>query len=733
MGVSNDKDSNRLRKLSKPLTHLPESDQRDSVIHVDNAGEQSSQTSPKRGKRLFSSTLHRTKKKSPAPLEATIPFPVESQAHTTSPSDGYPVTPTQEETPVTAVPPVRADTTGHKPTVGFDERKYFLHKRGLKHHPYSRDEVPYMQAYNPTLLDNDRFTEILIQRLNPNGSPSFHNYGKTPPSNILDLGCGTGRWVLDTATVWRESKVTGLDIVDVIDDPKFAPNNVYWVRANFLKDPLPFHQNTFDLVRMANLSLCIPYDKWDYLLCEVRRILMPNGRLELIDDQIFFPYEKAPSSSPSTSVPSLALTVTARSEFEKDEDEATTDNDTSEDDDDFQSTKSILTSVDDDDSCSEQEPLLEKPSEARIDRAAEWRANVAKSKDLENAFEQMLVQNGIYARPQEVIEIMLEQVFGRYHSNKISTMYLALAPPTPDKDSDESSLVSTDSGNKKFKDYKWMNIEWDKKEKKEKGKKGDRSSGESMASFSQIPDSISAKAAGRLGITPNKKGERLSEDSIFSSPSVPDTISTKAAGRLGITPSKKGERLSADSIFSSSSVPDTVSAKAAGRLGINTPATPPRPSPPTQSPGLLLWPSTFIPISPLELEMHACKNLHLLLGCKSALADYLHSLKREDGVPVISDEEFTNIVWDYECFRRSRFNWPSEIPEYRLDVPLTEATPRSANNARASMGPDAMLGHPRPASTENEAMTLVKRDDLTFVRAIRVYEAVKVDEDFNPT
>ena len=57
---------------------------------------------------------------------------------------------------------------------------------------------------------------------------------------------------------------------------------------------LPFPDNTFDFVRMANLVLCIPYDKWEFVLGQVLRVLTPGGRLELIDDQIYFPYGDAP-------------------------------------------------------------------------------------------------------------------------------------------------------------------------------------------------------------------------------------------------------------------------------------------------------------------------------------------------------------------------------------------------------------------------------------------------------
>ena len=41
-------------------------------------------------------------------------------------------------------------------------------------------------------LFSDRHTGELLSRLYRTGSPSFHDYGTTPPSSVLDLGCGQG-------------------------------------------------------------------------------------------------------------------------------------------------------------------------------------------------------------------------------------------------------------------------------------------------------------------------------------------------------------------------------------------------------------------------------------------------------------------------------------------------------------------------------------------------------------
>jgi ubiquinone/menaquinone biosynthesis C-methylase UbiE len=85
---------------------------------------------------------------------------------------------------------------------------------------------------------SDRFTEVLLRRLNSNGSPTFHDYGSNPPLNVLDLGCGHGRWVVEAATAWKSfgTKVTGFDLVGVSSHSYEADedslDNITWVQGN---------------------------------------------------------------------------------------------------------------------------------------------------------------------------------------------------------------------------------------------------------------------------------------------------------------------------------------------------------------------------------------------------------------------------------------------------------------------------------------------------------------------
>jgi SAM-dependent methyltransferase len=531
-----------------------------------------------------------------------------------------------------------------------------------------------MLSYDRTLLDNDKFSEILLRRLNHNHSPSFHDFAHAPPKTILDLGCGSGGWAVEAAEFWPSSQVIGFDLLDParLRSGAEAPSNVQWKQGNFVKYKLPFPKNMFDLVRMANLSLCIPQERWEHVMSEARRVLAQGGRLELIDDYMFFPYTKRPpqSSPDSHDIPRLRP---SSSSFDDDDDGIKEDTDfeqpdgddaDDDDDDDFVSTKSRFSSVVDTD---------DFPPQPAYDPVAEWNQNADNSKSLEQIFEDMLSRKfSINPRPSKFLDNIIDKVFGRYNQCRLHEFNLYLAPPSS-PDSDDSSIGSSETQGsaplkKAGKDFaKWMTtVDWDHHKEKKPRAKGDRSSEEGSPSFSVVPETISPKAAGRLGIKPAPQ------------PSHPHT---------------------------------------------------------PQSPGLVLWPATFIPIPPFELEMHACKHLHSLIGCKAALTEHLQDVARERHL-FLDQQMVDDLIWDYESFRRKRFNWPSDYPDSHLEdevpVPLAPTpTPRSntfrnsyetPHPSRPRNGSGGMGAPPDP---------LFPRDKLDLVRCIRVYSATKLDEEIH--
>ncbi|KAH8102385.1 hypothetical protein BXZ70DRAFT_1006316 [Cristinia sonorae] len=182
-----------------------------------------------------------------------------------------------------------------------DEAYQFRHtlgKRGnLPHHRFPPEVAPYMPAYTAISLNSDYATYSILHHLTPKSSPTFHDYGGKPPQHVLDLGCGEGYWAAEAATTWKatNTKVVAFDLVDLSSamcgsdskDPAVT-KNMHWVTGNFL-NPLPYKDNTFDHVRMANLGLAVPANRWSGLIMEAQRVLKYGGRLEIIDDQLFFP------------------------------------------------------------------------------------------------------------------------------------------------------------------------------------------------------------------------------------------------------------------------------------------------------------------------------------------------------------------------------------------------------------------------------------------------------------
>lgn len=63
------------------------------------------------------------------------------------------------------------------------------------------------------------------------------------------------------------------------------------------------------------------------------------------------------------------------------------------------------------------------------------------------------------------------------------------------------------------------------------------------------------------------------------------------------------------------------------------------------SPGLILWPSTFLPMPQREVEAHALKHNKVLLSTKLALVEYALDISNEEDA---DDEGVKEALWEYE-------------------------------------------------------------------------------------
>ncbi|KAF7288545.1 Methyltransf-25 domain-containing protein [Mycena chlorophos] len=162
-----------------------------------------------------------------------------------------------------------------------------LMRSGTKHHAYSRDEVPYPRSYAREVLDLDIWETMACQTICD--SVTWHVFS-TPPTRVLDIGCGTGTWILNCGKQWRNCQFVGLDVVPLhpnLGSSELA-SRITWVQANFLEG-LPFPNDEFDFVHIKRIALGVPEDKWDGLFEEIVRVLKPGGAFELLEEDLFFP------------------------------------------------------------------------------------------------------------------------------------------------------------------------------------------------------------------------------------------------------------------------------------------------------------------------------------------------------------------------------------------------------------------------------------------------------------
>ena len=97
-----------------------------------------------------------------------------------------------------------------------------------------------------------------------------------PPARILDLGTGTGSWVLDMAEDFPQAEIIGVDLSPI--QPNWAPPNCRFFVDDIESDWTFPPGETFDYIHGRMLGGGI--GDWDRLLRQAYRHLKPGGWLE---------------------------------------------------------------------------------------------------------------------------------------------------------------------------------------------------------------------------------------------------------------------------------------------------------------------------------------------------------------------------------------------------------------------------------------------------------------------
>lgn len=109
---------------------------------------------------------------------------------------------------------------------------------------------------------------------------------------VLDVGCGTGGWILEAAQTYPEMSLVGIDINSLMIDYSLAEAKAQGLdgRVEFqvmdaLKK-LEFEDNSFDLVNLRFGASFVRTWEWPNLLLEMQRIVRPGGIIRLTDCEI---------------------------------------------------------------------------------------------------------------------------------------------------------------------------------------------------------------------------------------------------------------------------------------------------------------------------------------------------------------------------------------------------------------------------------------------------------------
>ncbi|KAG1047860.1 hypothetical protein G6F43_009718 [Rhizopus delemar] len=99
--------------------------------------------------------------------------------------------------------------------------------------------------------------------------------------SVLDVGCGSGVWIMDMINDYPNCTCHGCDIVDTTNKILKADQFTYSY-GNVLVG-LPYEDNTFDFVHMRFFALALRKEEWPIALKEAIRVVKPGGIIQLTE------------------------------------------------------------------------------------------------------------------------------------------------------------------------------------------------------------------------------------------------------------------------------------------------------------------------------------------------------------------------------------------------------------------------------------------------------------------
>lgn len=99
---------------------------------------------------------------------------------------------------------------------------------------------------------------------------------------VLDVGCGSGTWLLELSENYPLTNFVGVDKISKF--PKdFSQNNLQFITGDIL-NRLPFEDNFFDFVHMSFVIMEFTDEQWeDIIIKELVRVCKPGGWIEFLE------------------------------------------------------------------------------------------------------------------------------------------------------------------------------------------------------------------------------------------------------------------------------------------------------------------------------------------------------------------------------------------------------------------------------------------------------------------
>lgn len=136
------------------------------------------------------------------------------------------------------------------------------------------------------LIDSDRYFNKSMGGLLPEQPEQV----LSRMHDVLDVGCGSGGWVLELAQAYPHMQMNGIDISQgminyaTVQAHASGLDNAHFQVGNAL-EPLNFPDNSFDLVNARQLEGVIPTANWPAMVGEMFRVTRPGGLIRLTGNE----------------------------------------------------------------------------------------------------------------------------------------------------------------------------------------------------------------------------------------------------------------------------------------------------------------------------------------------------------------------------------------------------------------------------------------------------------------